>query len=490
MKIISLLICSLILLQSSQNRAFSQTVLEKVQRQFVSDPALSNASIGILAIDLKTGEKLLDHQPQISLPTASTVKLFATAGAIELLGENYKPKTRIYIGSKLDKAGTVEGDLWIRGGGDASLGSKYFNAEGSELDFMKKWADTLYQLGIRKITGSVIADASEFGYRGAPEGWTWNDMGNYYGAGPSGLPFYDNMLKYYFKINSSAGSTPELLKTFPVVENLNFKNYILASSAKGDNSYIYGAPYSLERFGTGFLQMNTTIVVKGSLPDPELQFAVELTKAFLDRGIVVEQAPKGVRNMHLMAAWKRYSSGPILIYTHVGESVGAVAKWTNFKSVNLFAEQLVCLAGYAKNGDGSTENGVKQLDNYFTSKFSTEGLYLKDGSGLSRSNGVSAAHFCSLLKYMHQSSTAKEFRATLPVAGESGTISDLCRGQAGHGRIRAKSGTMSRIKSYAGYIDSKTGKEIAFAIIVNNFNCSSNTALTKIEMLLNTLAIQ
>ncbi len=489
MKIVSLLICSFILVQSCRNSAFSQTPLDAIKNQFVNDAALANASIGILAIDLKSGEKLIDHQAQISLPSASTAKLFATAGALELLGENYKPVTRIYIGSKLDKVGTVDGDLWIRGGGDVSLGSKYFNADGTELDFLKRWADTLYQLGVRRISGSVIADASEFGYRGAPDGWTWNDMGNYYGAGPSGLPFYDNMLKYYFKINSTAGSAPELLKTFPTVENLNFKNYILASSAKGDNSYIYGAPYSLDRFGTGFLQMNSTIVVKGSIPDPELQFAIEFKKALIDRGIQVTEGAKGARNMNLSAAWKRYSSGPMLIYSNAGESVGALANWTNLKSVNLFAEQLVCLVGYAKNGDGSTENGIKQLDKFFATKFSTEGLYLKDGSGLSRSNAISPSHFCNLLKFIHKSHTFKTFKATLPVAGETGTLSDVCKGQAGHGRVRAKSGTMSRIKSYAGYVDTKSGKEIAFAVIVNNYNCSSGTLLTKIETVLNGLAV-
>lgn len=488
MKIVSLLICCFFLIEIQITSIFSQTDPENLKNQFVSDPSLGNAGIGICVIDLKSGSKIVQHQAKTALPPASTTKLFATASAFEILGENYQPQTRIYAGKEMNTEGIIKGDLWIRGGGDASLGSKYFNADGKESDFLKKWADTLYKSGLRKIEGDVIGDASEFGYKGAPEGWTWNDMGNYYGAGPAGLSIYDNMLRYYFKINNVSGSTPVLSKTFPVVEGLNFNNYIAASPSKGDNSYIFGAPYSLDRFGTGYLQMNTSITVKGSIPDPELQFAEEMRKALVERGIVVSGKSKGARNLELAAAWKRYSTGHTLLYTHTGASVNSIAYWTNLKSVNLFAEQLVCLIGYSKNGDGSTENGLKQMDKYWDPKISTTGLYLKDGSGLSRSNAISAEHFCSLLKYMYTSPNAKAFKATLAIAGETGTLSDVCKGQAGHGRIKAKSGTMNRIKSYAGYIDTKSGKELAFAIIVNNYNCSNDALLTKIEKLMNALA--
>lgn len=490
MKIISLLICCSFLLEISTTRLFAQSNLETVKNQFVSDPALANASIGFCVVDLKSGEKLAQHQSNVSLPPASTTKLFATASAIEMLGESYQPKTRIYVSSEIGANGTVKGDLWIRGGGDASLGSKYYNADGKESDFLKKWADTLYKMGLRKVEGSVIGDGSEFGYKGAPEGWTWNDMGNYYGAGPAGLPIFDNMLRYYFKVNNVAGSVPELLKTFPIIEGFHFNNYISASKASGDNSYIYGAPFSLDRFGTGYLQMNSSITVKGSLPDPELQFAEELKKALIERGIAVTAASKSVRNMEELAvAWKRYATGHTLVYTHAGPSVASIAYWTNLKSVNLFAEQLVCNIGYSKNGDGSTENGLKQMNKYWDSRIPTSGLYLKDGSGLSRSNAISAEHFCALLKYMHGSANAKAYKATLAIAGETGTLSDVCKGQAAQGKIKAKSGTMSRIKSYAGYVQTNSGKELAFSIIVNNYNCSNDALLSKIEKLMNAMVV-
>lgn len=487
MKIVSLLICCFFLSEIHLSATFAQTELENAKNQFVSDPALANASIGFCVVDLKTGVKLTSHQSKISLPPASTTKLFATATAFEVLGENYQPKTRIYASGEMSKSGEISGNLWIRGGGDPTLGSKYYNGDGKESDFLRKWADTLYQLGLRKIDGSVVGDGSEFGYKGAPEGWTWNDMGNYYGAGPAGLPIFDNMLRYYFKVNG-VGTTPVLLKTFPMVEGFHFNNYIVGSTATGDNSYIYGAPYSLDRFGTGYLQANASITVKGSIPDPELQFAEELKKALIERGIIVTGKSAGVRNMSLETAWKRYATGHTLLFTNNGPSVSSIAYWTNLKSVNLFAEQLLCLVGYSKNGDGSTDNALNQMDKFWNPKITTSGLYLKDGSGLSRSNAISPEHFCALLKYMHESKNAKAFKATLAIAGETGTLSDVCKGQAAQGKIKAKSGTMSRIKSYAGYAETKSGKELAFSVIVNNYNCSNSALISKIEKLMNAMA--
>ena len=478
----------LFLVQIGNSSSISQTKLEQIKNEIVEDVYLKNASIGIQVIDLVTGEVLVQNQEKTAIAPASTTKLFSTASAFEMVGADYQAKTRIYSQGEISAAGVLKGNLWIRGGGDVALGSRYYTDNESE--FLDRWADTLYKLGLRKIQGSVIGDGSEFGYAGAPDGWSWGDMGNYYGAGPAGLSIYDNMLKYYFKVNSVLGAVPVLTKTFPEVEGFKFYNYISGSKARGDNSYIYGAPYSLDRFGTGYLQMNTSITVKGSLPDPELQFAVEMVKALQKRGIEVSDKAKGARSMNLSSAWKRYSNDHQLMYTYIGKSINSIATWTNQKSVNLFAEQLVCLVGYVKNGDGSTDNGLRQMNQYWNTRINTSGLYLKDGSGLSRSNGISAEHFCSLLNFMHQSKNKEVFKATLPVAGISGTLSDVCRNQAGQGRVFAKSGTMSRIKSYAGYVETKSGKKLAFAIIFNNYNCSNSYLMNKIEKFMNTMAAE
>ena len=111
---------------------WSQNSVQTAVDAFANDPVFANASVGFLAIDVATGEVVASKNPATCLSPASTEKLFSTATAFEVLGSNYAPKTRIYIDGTLDANGTVNGNLWIRGGGDVSIGSRYYNAEGIE----------------------------------------------------------------------------------------------------------------------------------------------------------------------------------------------------------------------------------------------------------------------------------------------------------------------------------------------------------------------
>ena len=313
-------------------------------------------------------------------------------------------------------------------------------------------------------------------------------MGNYYGAGPSGIALFDNSIRCYFKTGNTPGQRSELVAMVPNVSEILFRNDVVADKVSGDNSYIFGAPYSYDRFATGSLPLNQSrFEVKGSMPDPEHQLAIELGKALEQRGIHIAKGAVGFRRSGIKEKIS-YSTGQLL-FDHKGPTVQEIATLTNMKSINLFAEGLVCLVGYEKGGKGTTEEGLKQIENYLTKKISFQGLYLKDGSGLSRSDGISADHFTQLLLLMHQSVNAQKFKSTLPVAGKSGTLSSLCKGQVGEGRIMAKSGTMSRIKSYAGYVKTTSGKELIFSIVITNYSCSNSAVTKKMEQVMNAMAL-
>lgn len=489
--LIKLIFCVIFISVAKQSSLFSQdslSPLEIAKNQFVNDPWLQNASIGICVVDLKTNKRIIAHNEKIALSPASTVKLFTTASAFEMLGANFSPKTRIYFDNKIDENGKLKGDIWIRGAGDISLGSRYYNEEWKIDEFLEKWVDSLYNLGLRSVEGSIIGDGSEFGYQGIPDGWNWGDMGNYYGAGPSGLPIYDNILRFYFKLSGTVGSKATLLRVFPEIKKLNFNSYIVASKSRGDNSNIYGPPFSYDRFGTGHLPRNSkSFMVKGSLPDSELQFADELKRVLSLKGIQVSGNSKGVRNLNLGPANLRYQS-KIKIFEHQGKTVNSISWWVNKKSVNVFAEQLLCWIAKERGYLGDTKTGVYMIERYWSSRIKDGGLNLKDGSGLSRNNAVTAENFCSLLEYMHQSKNVTLFKETLAVTGESGTLSDVCYGQTAHGRIKGKSGTLNKVKSYAGYVQSINGKELAFSIIVNNYGCSTDGIISRMELLMNAMA--
>ncbi len=466
--------------------AFSQKNVEKVVANFENDPIIKNAKISFLAINLQNNEIIADINANKSLTAASTTKLFPTATAIEILGSNKKTITRIYYSGEINSKGELNGDIWIRGGGDVSLGSKYFSQETKELQFLNDWADSLLQKGIKKINGSVIADASEFGYNGTPKGWHESDIGNYYGAFAGGLNFYDNTIKLILKTNAP-GTKAQLIEIFPKVPSLSISNTVLAAKVQGDEAWVFGSPFSLDRKITGKLPANRErFIVKGSMPDPENLLVQEMVKTLESRGLHVSGGSKTVRLNQLSKP--NYDKDLKLLFYHNSKTIKEIAFWTNFKSVNLFAEGLVNLIGFYSNGDGSTNSGLKIIGDFWKDKINTSNLILNDGSGLSRLNAISAQHFCELLKYMSTSKNYDDFKSTFPVAGKNGTISTLCKGGSGEGRVFAKSGTLNNTKSYAGYIDSKTGRKMAFAIIVNDFGCSSGEIKNKIETILNALS--
>lgn len=485
MKIISsFLMISFLAINFAQGQNKVQTAID----QFAASSHLKNASISFEVIDLSTGSTVASYHPETVLPTASTAKLFSTATALEILGENYRPKTRIYYEGKIDSTGTLKGNLWIRGGGDPTLGSKYYCSKGHNRDFLYAWADSLKKKGIKKIDGSIIADASEFGYEGAPDGWNWVDMGNYYGAGASGLTIFDNLIEYKFSVPSKIGSQSKLVSLSPSVPDLVVHNYVKARSGGGDNAYIYGAPYSLDRFVTGTLPAGSSaFIVKGSLPDPERQFAYELEKVLRELGIEITGELNTARDMEIKSGNWSYSKRTLL-FAHEGATLGSIVDKTNERSINLFAEHLVNLVGYETNGDGSTKNGLRVLENYWAKKWATKGMHVNDGSGLSRTNAISASNFTDLLKAMYTGKNGKRFEQSLPVAGVNGTMRNICKNQSGHGKIAAKSGSMTRIRSYAGYVNGVSGKKYAFALIVNNQTCSNSALIDKMEVVFNTIA--
>lgn len=463
---------------------FSQTTqVEKVIADITNHSHFANGIVAVAVYDTKTGERLFSQNETLSISTASTTKLFSTAAALSILG-NKTLETRFYTDGEI-KDSVLTGNLWIRGGGDPALGSKYANGKTS--NFLTAWVDSLRQRGIKEIKGAIIADGSEFGYKGCPDGWSWSDIGNAYGAYPSGLAIYDNVVSYRFR-TGAPGVATQLISMTPEVPGLKFHNYITSANVVGDNSYIYGAPYQNDRIGIGSLQKSTTINIRGSLPNPEMQVAYEFYKKLQEQGISVTDSTITARDL-LFANQLLKSRYTVFqhLFTYKGTTISDIVHWTNQHSVNMFAEQLACLLGYYKDGDGSHENGMNEMRKFWNAKIDSQGLYLMDGSGLSRSNALNVKHLCSLLNYMPKTNSFTTFYESLPVSGKSGTLSAVCRNQAAHGKIHAKSGTMRRIRSYAGYATTNSGRELTFAIVLNNYSCTNHQAKIYLERFMNAL---
>ncbi|NDB33928.1 MAG: D-alanyl-D-alanine carboxypeptidase/D-alanyl-D-alanine-endopeptidase [Flavobacteriia bacterium] len=464
---------------------FRAQSLEIDLMNYINDPVVGNARHSFLAIDLNSGDTLFSYCPELPLTTASTTKIFATAMALELLGPEHRFATELFIDGVV-KDSILQGNLWVKGGGDVSLGSRFFNAIGQEISTLESWVDSLKSKGIKGVNGTIYIDGVTFGMDGTPKGWSSWDIGNYYAAFPCGINFYDNAADYYF-YSGKPGRKTKLIEIFPPQLQLNLDNQILSAKVKGDRSNLQGTAFNENRLATGKIPAyQSKFKVRGAVADPEQSFANVWSDVLKNKGFLSEKPCVGVR--HTSVALPDYDCLS-LVLRFPGKNVREIVKWTNGSSVNFFAEGLLQGVAYRYTGKGTNAKGCKVYQYYLKERMDTANLKLYDGSGLSRNNQISAGHFCDFLGYIRQANIYEEFKNSLPIAGVSGTLKELCKEQPCQGKVVAKSGTMTGIKSYAGYIFTASGKELAFAFISSGYTCSQSTVKAKMEVLLNRLSL-
>ena len=453
-----------------------------------NDKNFKNASISFYVQDVNTGEVIAYLNPNLSVAPASTQKLITTATALETLGSNYKFKTRLEYTGKIDKkTGILTGNIIIKGGGDPALGSKYF-LQTENMKFLDNWARAIYKAGIKFIDGKIIGDARLYGYQTVPPKWTWEDMGNYFGAGPNGLTVHDNLYTLYFNTSSVKGGKTKIVKTEPKIPGLKIDNHVKSDAIHSDLSYIFGAPYTYERCIEGRLPLNkTNFKVKGSLPDPALFTAQSLKKKLKENGIASGTATTFRLNSDLQ---KNDTLKHHLLYTTYSPELKDIIQITNFKSINLFAEHLYKQAQLKLSGFDKNKTDKDFIKHFWQNRgLNTQGMFIFDGSGLSRYNAITAKQLVFVLKYMKtKSENAQVFYKSIPLVGKEGTVKNMCKGTCAVNNMRIKSGSLKNVRSYAGFVTTKSGRKLAFSIITNNFNCSSSAARKKIENVLTAIA--
>lgn len=450
-----------------------------------NDDELKNAGIGFFAIDVNSGEIIGELNGDLALKPASTLKIVTTATALEIFGSSYKFKTEIFYDGKIDTAKKVlNGNIHIVGGGDPTLGSKYFSNTRSK-QFLSDWANAIKKLGIDSINGQIIADATIYSWDIVPPTWAWEDMANYFGAGACGLSVYDNRYTLYFNTSSRVGGSTNITKIEPEIPGLTFENTVKSANTNSDKSYIFGEPYSYSRYIRGELPLGRTdYKVKGSMPDPAWYTAYELEQKLISEGIKISQKATTIRI--LQKEGKLIKKTTAKIHTTYSPMLAEIVGKINKHSINHFAEHLLNHIGLEKNGHGYTKDGANAVETFWASKgMPTGGMSQNDGSGLSHYNTITAKQLVFILAYMKTKSRNSEtFFSSLPIAGKSGTLKSVCKGTVAEGMINAKSGSVRNVRCYTGYATSYSGREIAFAMMLNNFNCSSYKARKKLENLM------
>lgn len=455
-KVFLLVACCLLLVIAT----YSQTVSGRLQKAFTvfeKDEQLKHAISSLYVIDAKTGQVVFDKNSQIGLAPASTQKVITSVTAFELLGKDYRYKTEFGITEQHGKT-----NLFIKPSGDPALGSWRWEQTKEEtlLSNFKK------QIASKKISGITI-NTRGWLQHSIPDGWIWQDVGNYYGAASGLINWRENQYDVVLKSGNTIGDVVEIVETKPRLYGYNFLS--LVSSAKegtGDNAYIYlpVGQSSIIIKGTIPVKQNS-FKISGAFPDPEKQFIATLSTTlkenFMDTLSHYIGYTDSVNESYFQS-----------LYTHYSPSLDSIIYWFNKKSINLYGEALIKTFAYEKQGFGSTDSGVAIVKKFWKDK----GLYedelnIYDGSGLSPLNRVTTHAQVEILKYAKSMDWFPYFLKSLP----------------DYNGMAMKSGTISDVKGFCGYHKSKEGKEYIFSFLVNNYTGKSSQLVGKMYKVLDEL---
>jgi D-alanyl-D-alanine carboxypeptidase/D-alanyl-D-alanine-endopeptidase (penicillin-binding protein 4) len=273
----SFLLASILILS---NLSFCQSVTEKLQKafgEFEADTQLTQAVSSLYVIDGKSGEVVFDKNSRVGLAGASTQKIVTASAAYELLGSNYGFRTLFFLDGPV-KGKTLEGNFIIKGSGDPTLGSWRFPATKRE-GVLQMIVDMLKDNGIEHIKGNIVIDNSSFETNAVPGGWTWEDIGNYYGAGAYGFNWNENQYDLVMNGGKKKGDPVEIVRTDPDLQSELINELRSGPENSGDNGYIFLAPYAGKGFVRGTIPAGSkNFKIAGSMADPARQFFTELKK--------------------------------------------------------------------------------------------------------------------------------------------------------------------------------------------------------------------
>lgn len=476
MKILVLIFISAIFIS-----AYSQTsVYQQAVNDFLELDELKHASVGLYAKNLNTGKVIFENNSDISIVPASVLKLFTTSVALEILDPEKRFKTKLGYDAPITGDGTLNGNLYILGYGDPSLGSNYFTDHyNNPKNMLLAWADEVKKAGINKINGSVIAVPVKFGKGIIPNKWMWEDIANYFGAAPTGLNYRDNEYRIHFSTGNYEGAKTEIIKVVPDDIGLTFENHVLSASSGGDRAYIFYDHDTNHRVIRGTLPWKRRdFSIRGSLPYPELYLAQSFTKALVVSGVEVANPPSVNYDM-------RNTDNIEVFHKALSPKLQEIIDIINVRSFNLYAEAL------ALHLEEKVNKSFPDIivDFWKDKGMDTNGLFITDACGLSPASGVTPKHVVYLLEYMKNESDFSDiFLESLPVAGESGTLARTFSHRNTKGNIKAKSGSMTRVRAYAGYMTLINNDKIAFCVILNNYNCTPLQSRRIIENFMTNIA--
>ncbi|MCX7918418.1 MAG: D-alanyl-D-alanine carboxypeptidase/D-alanyl-D-alanine-endopeptidase [bacterium] len=456
--------------------------LRKDLDEILASRTIRSAQVGVCIVSLRPDNGVIyAHNAEKAFIPASCMKIFTSAAALDTLGSQYTYKTVIYQKGKIDSNGVLQGDLIIRGTGDPSISGRYRNK--NVLAIPQEFADQLLAAGIRKVQGNLIADATYFDNRELGWGWSYDYLDAWYAAKVAALSFNDNCIDVYIRPGKNVGD-PAVIRFNPPTNYATAINKI-TTAHRGTRASIRW----------DWIPNSQQIEFRGSVPlhsgetlhyiavdNPTMYTLTVLKETFEQKGIQITGHLLEIRQP--LPSPINMDCKPVANYT--SPPLGELLKKVNKNSHNFFAEQLLKTVGAVKYQDGSYDAGVKVVQELMQrAKIDSEGFEQVDGSGLSAYNKVTPEQLVGMLKYMYRHPEHQSYYDSFSIPGVDGTLRSRFKGLGS--RMRAKTGSIKMVSSLAGYLTTKSGEPVAFAILFNNM-ANRGAAVAVEDKIVNRLA--
>ncbi len=442
-------------------------LLRKDLAKLMQAPTLRGAHVGLLAIDTARGTKLIEQNADDAFQPASNFKLLVGSTALERLGPAFAFQTQALAAGTIAD-GTLTGDLYLRGGGDAHLNAK-------DLDDA---AAAIAKAGVTRITGQVIGDASRYDAERYPGGWDYDDLPYDYAPVVTALSFDENVLHLYISPGAVAGE-PGVLRADPQTSAITLDDQLVTGPAGSkDTSELirpWDQPRTIRIGGSYPLGLKESGDIRPAAPDPaELAVAV-FAKALAAHGVSVGG---GTQTGGLAPA------GAALLWSHASEPMPEYLADFWWPSDNLIGELFLKEIGAATAGlPGTDENGATAERAFLTSiGIDPTTVSISDGSGLSNYDRITPRALVAILQHDWKGPNRELVFEALPVAGVSGTLRNAFKGTPAEKNVFAKTGSISHVRTYSGFIRTKRHGAVTFSFLVNDWVDAAPHASTRLAI--------